>query len=896
MTPAGARQQDAIAIGGKAAGHGVFNNLGVALLNLDERDQAREAFSEAMRRAPTEMDSRKNLAMLSAQEGDHASAVSTMGGAVAAQPTNAGLWRLLGQLNSESQREREAQHAYARALALDPDDTEAQEALAQLDASPGSAPDAVPPPPPPPLSPPPPVRSDASTSADLRVTGTEADVQFLEGVIAEATQAQGAGDHAKASQLWATATRAQPDSAQLFMSRATSEYWASDMNSAAASYLTVVRLDPANFKARMYAGRAMHESRRYDESRAIFREAISVEPDNWEGYNMLGSQIMQSQNHTLMGEAVSAYKRAGQLQPRDPAPLVNLGHAYREADRLSEARNAYSAAVDMIGADNAEGEFAGRTTLADGLRIRMAGLLPRVIQSEAAMLASRGNFIRQITELASAEPPLKLADPPTEVGGIITFNLNYMGLSDRRIHRTVAELYEQAAPHLLEIAPHCHSPGLSPALPPSELQRWTASTDWSAPREHFRRVPVQPASVATNDHRHRRIRIGFVSANLKDHTIGKLFSATVVKLDRKRFDVTVFTFNGPVDEKSMYVQGHNGNTVVLEYKLAPARAAIAAAELDVLFYPDIGLDTLTYFLSFARLAPVQIMTWGHPVTSATRHMDYFISSKHLEPADGDDEYTETVVRLPHIPISFDRPQLPSDIAAIRARRSDYFPLGIEHADDAAGRINLYACPQSLFKFHPDFDEAIGRILAADPNGRLIIIHASSTSTELLQATVNRMATAIAAAVAVSDRANTVATRRPLQQLIVLPHQSLDDYFRLCGAVDVLLDTFPFGGGNTHYEALSTGTPVITLRTRQMRGRITPALYHRLNLASPEHGLVARSMTEYVQFALRMATDREANAMAREEILARVPGLYEDTVGIQELEQWLVNVSSYPREQ
>lgn len=159
--------------------------------------------------------------------------------------------------------------------------------------------------------------------------------------------------------------------------------------------------------------------------------------------------------------------------------------------------------------------------------------------------------------------------------------------------------------------------------------------------------------------------------------------------------MTVFTFTGPVDGKSRYIHGHDGKTVMLEYKLTSARDAIAAvrsatiqiqslqlvsrvrfclllqlvvessqAELDVLFYPDIGLDTMTYFLPYARLAPVQIMTWGHPVTSATRHMDYFISSKQLEPADGDDEYTETVVRLPHIPISFDRVYPPSDIAEV----------------------------------------------------------------------------------------------------------------------------------------------------------------------------------------------------------------------------------------
>lgn len=866
-------------MGGKATGHGVFNNLGVALLNLDEKEQARQAFSEAKRRAPTDVDARKNLAMLSAQDGDHTTAVGIMNDAVALLPTNAGAWKLLGQLNAESQRGLEAQQAYARALALDPADAQTQRALDQLDALLGSQAE---------LPPPPQTQASAPPTTDIRVTGTDADVELLQGVIQQATEAQKAGNHVTASQLWATATRLQPDSSQLLMSRATSEYWASDMNAAAASYLAVVQLDPANFKARMYAGRAMHESRRYDESRAIFREAISAEPENWEGYNMLGSQIMQSLNHTLMGEAVMAYKRAGELQPRDPAPLVNLGHAYKEADRLGEARTAYSAAVELIGAPDAVGEFAGRTTLADGLRIRMAGLLPRVIQSEDAMLSSRGEFIRQLTELANANPPLTLADPPTEVGGVITFNLNYMGLNDRRIHRTVAELYERAAPHLLEVAPHCYSPGLSETLSPPELERWTAYTDWSGPRDHFRRAVARDSTVATAVPNRRRIRLGFVSANLKDHTIGKLFSATIVKLDRSLFDVTVFTFSGPVDGKSTYVHSHDGTTVLLEYKLKPARAAIAAAELDVLFYPDIGLDTLTYFLSFARLAPIQVMTWGHPVTSATQHMDYFVSSEQLEPADGDDEYTETVVRLPHIPISFERPQLPPDIAAVRARRSEYFGLGID-AEDAAGKINLYACPQSLFKFHPDFDEAIGRILSADPKGRLVIVHGSSTSTELLQATVTRMTAAIFAA---TKSGQAVADTRPSQQIIVVPHQSLDDYFRLCGAVDVLLDTFPFGGGNTHYEALSTGTPVITLQTRQMRGRITPALYHRLGIASPEYGLVARSITEYVQLALNMGSNREANTLARNEILARVPALYEDMVGIRELERWLVNVS-YP---
>eukprot|EP01043_Picozoa_sp_COSAG02_P083374 COSAG02_NODE_21407_length_789_cov_0.972464_1_plen_167_part_01 len=166
--------------------------------------------------------------MLSAQDGDHTAAVGIMNDAVALLPTNVGAWKLLGQLNAESQRGLQAQQAYARALALDPADTQTRSALDQLDALLGSQAADLPPPP----------QAQASTpTTDLRVTGTDAEVQFLQSVIQQATDAQKAGDYVAASQLWATATRTQPDSSQLFMSRATSEYWASDMNAAAASYL-----------------------------------------------------------------------------------------------------------------------------------------------------------------------------------------------------------------------------------------------------------------------------------------------------------------------------------------------------------------------------------------------------------------------------------------------------------------------------------------------------------------------------------------------------------------------------------------------------------------------------------------------------------------------------------
>ena len=80
-----------------------------------------------------------------------------------------------------------------------------------------------------------------------------------------------------------------------------------------------------------------------------------------------------------------------------------------------------------------------------------------------------------------------------------------------------------------------------------------------------------------------------------------------------------------------------------------ARRQIAAAELDIVFYPDIGMEALTYFLAFARLAPVQCVTWGHPVTTGIPALDYFVSSELLEPDGAEAHYAERLVRLPRLP-------------------------------------------------------------------------------------------------------------------------------------------------------------------------------------------------------------------------------------------------------
>ena len=120
------------------------------------------------------------------------------------------------------------------------------------------------------------------------------------------------------------------------------------------------------------------------------------------------------------------------------------------------------------------------------------------------------------------------------------------------------------------------------------------------------------------------------------------------------------------------------------------------------------MSALTYFLAFARLAPLQCLTWGHPDTTGIANLDRFLSCDAMEPAGAERHYSETLVRLPGPTLHYARPALP---ARLKPRSAFGLP------DDA----HLYVCPQSLFKIHPDFDRALVELLRRDPQGLVVLI-------------------------------------------------------------------------------------------------------------------------------------------------------------------------------
>lgn len=527
-------------------------------------------------------------------------------------------------------------------------------------------------------------------------------------------------------------------------------------------------------------------------------------------------------------EAVAILGRMASARPRSAEIANHLGNALQEAGNQTAALEAYRRAVAADpgfgpGLQNigyllvAQGrtqegiqhiEQAQRVDPRDINQVLSATASPVIYESGEEVARWRRRIETAVGRLAGQEVRIDTSDQlvPTN------FYAAYQGTNDRDLHANLGRIYQ--------------GPDLTGG-------RASASATPDAPR-----------------------RIGFVSAYFRDHTIGRLNLGRIQRLSRDRLEVVVLSASDSRDQVSAEFESAGEGFVRLPRDPRTARQAIAEQRLDVLLFTDVGMDALTYTLAFSRMAPIQAATWGHPVTTGSPMIDYFVSSDLLEVPQADGHYTETLVRLPSLATYYPRLTRPASDGA----RTD---LGLEESE------HVYACPQTLFKFHPEFDPLLAGILRRDPEGVLVVVEGRMPSwTELLRARWAR---------AMPDVIDRIRWLSPLPR-----HQ----FLQLLAAADVVLDPTVFGGGNTSYEALAMGTPVVTLPGELLRNRITQALYAKAGFTE----IVVDSEEAYVEQAVRLGTDPDHRARVRQRIDATCGVLFEDDREVDDLETFLAEAS------
>ncbi len=604
---------------------------------------------------------------------------------------------------------------------------------------------------------------------------------------------------------------------------------------AIACYRRALSLKPDYHEALNNMGSVLAEQGKLDEAIACYRRAVSLTPDSYEAHYNMGNALKEQGK---LDEAAACYRRSVTLRPDSHMANFNLGNTLAEQWKMDEAilffRRAVSSKPDFheahynLGnalADQGKFEEAKEhyrkvfdLTHSAGVKIKLAALPPIIMPSKESVVHFRRQFDHAIDDFLKSG--VTLNNPLKDIGQT-NFFLAYHGLNNRELQVKTAKLYTSACPSLLYEAPHC---------------------------KNKRRIEKSG-----------KIKIGFISSYFCEHTIGKHFRGVISNLSRGLFNVYVFFGKKKSDEISQFIERNACKSVSLVPVLETAREQIAECELDILFYTDIGMDPFTYFLAYSRLAPVQCVTWGHPDTTGIPGLDYFISCEDFEPEGSETQYSESLVRMRNVPNYFYRPAG----VELTGAREIRIRAGLQ------GDNRLYAAPQSLIKFHPDFDAVLGEILRRDNKGLLILFDDANKhwSTLLMERFLRSVPD-------VADR------------IIFLPRFPFNDFLSLMRSADAVLDTPYFCGGTTSLELFSVGCPIVTWPGSRMASRFTYAYYKKMDIMD----LISNNSDEYVQLALRLADDAGWRKEISIKILEKNNIFYDNIDAVRELEQFFQSVT------
>jgi protein O-GlcNAc transferase len=357
---------------------------------------------------------------------------------------------------------------------------------------------------------------------------------------------------------------------------------------------------------------------------------------------------------------------------------------------------------------------------------------------------------------------------------------------------------------------------------------------WGAAHESV--IPTGPRSWPAPPDPDRRLRIGLVSSDLRQHPVAFFVEPLLRHLDRTAFDVVCFDTSLLAPDAFTERLKQCGITIwrrVGDLDDAQLAETIRMAGIDLLV--DLSGHTSGHrLLVFARKpAPVQATWLGYLNTTGLTMVDYRITDNFLDP-EGMTEHlhTEALFRLPHHSCFMPAESSPPVAAIAAPERPPTF-----------GSINHWA------KVTPEVKDTWSALLRKVPEAKLVVIARGGQNPAMRHAIVAEFA----------------ARSVPAEQIEVCPFLALPDFLARIGQMDVTLDPFPYGGGTTTMQSLWMGVPVVTLAgsTAFARNSVGP-----LTLAGLGE-LVVRDRESYVETAAGLVRDREKLARLRSGLRPRM---------------------------
>jgi len=597
-------------------------------------------------------------------------------------------------------------------------------------------------------------------------------------------------------------------------------------------------------------GNTLQELKQYQAALQSYDKAIALDPQNAEIFNNRGNTLQELKQYQA---ALQSYDKAIALDPRNANAHYNRGNTLQELKQYQAALQSYDKAI-ALDPQNAEA-FNGRGVIYEKLKQYESALKEclssiNINNSYATAHFNLANILRKAKHINASLAYYQKAHElnPQHVETIIN-RANTLRILKQ--YGNALQGYQKA----LALDPHAEFvPGMALHLKmmmcdwnnyDADLHNLsTLISNGQAASEPFPVLSlldslqlqlqitriyqaikfkgIERLSLPAPANRQNKIRIGYFSADFRDHPVSYLLVELFERHDRSRFETFAFSL-GENTNDSM----RNRLSKAFDHFIDVENASDSEiANLSRSHEIDIVVDLGGYTAGarpeiFAlRAAPIQVSYIGYLGTMGTGFIDYIVADKTLIPEESRQFYTEKIAYLPSYQAN------PSDrkIAKKVFTRAE---LGISE------NAFVFCCFNNNYKITPPTFASWMNILRA-VEGSVLYLYSEN---DWVQAHLE----------------NTVSAHGITKDRLIFGKRlPMPEYLARYQAADLFLDTFPYNAGTTTSDSLWAGTPVLTLMGETFASRMAASLLTAIDM--PE--LITRSSQEYEALAIKIAQDKK----------------------------------------
>jgi protein O-GlcNAc transferase len=541
----------------------------------------------------------------------------------------------------------------------------------------------------------------------------------------------------------------------------------------------------------------VHIQGRFDESADFNRRAIAVQPDFAEAWFNLALALEAAGK---MSQTIDAFRQYLRLRPEDLDAVLRVANHLVNLRRLDEAATSYRQAL-ALDPNRSDAWY----NLGNVLRLRDQ-------YDEAIACYRQAVFLKEDS-----------ADAWNNLGA----TLKDIGLLDESI--ACHDRAYSAAPNDADLDSnrlytlHFH-PDFGPESLLSEHLIWA--------RRHAEEFTRRRSKHDNDRSPDRPLRIGYVSAELRQHPVGLAIEPVLENHDRKNFQVICFASDPADDAVTRRIRDKSDEFIRINGKSDESVAElIREKKIDILV--DLSLHMArNRLLVFARQpAPVQVTYLGYPSTTGLSRIDYRISDIYLDPPNTDQNYAEKTIRLPRNYLCWRWGGEEEPVGPLPAIANGFITFG---------SLNNFC------KVTPRVLQTWGRLLSQIKDSRLILRCPPGSARQRVRETMQQHGIS-------SDRIELIG------------HLPWKDYVNACRRQDIGLDPFPYPGHTTSLDSLWMGVPVVTLSGKTCVSRAGAGLMNYLRLP----GLIAGDIDQYIQIARELAANLPKLAELRAGLRKRI---------------------------